>query len=157
MAGRIEQEKSNKFFMKWDIVVYAILVLLIVGLFLGVFLSRNKEQLTGFEIKYNDVQVCEYDFDNDSIKYNPEYISIEKISDKEYKILFSENKDKTHFNEIYVDLSKRTIECKDADCSISKDCTHMKITKMGDTIICVPHRLMITPIGKSDIPDPVIG
>jgi len=157
MKDRIEQEKSNKFFMKWDIVVYAVLVLLIVALFLVVFLTRNKDQLTGFTIQYDNIKVCEYSFDNDSITYDPKYVSLEKISDTEYKFIFHENEDKTRFNIIHVYLNTRTIECEDADCSISKDCTHMRISKMGDTIICVPHKLMITPIGKSEIVDPVLG
>ena len=157
MKDRIEQEKSNKFFMKWDILIYSILALLIVGLFLGVFLTRDKNEITGFTITYDNAQVLKYDFDNDSLTYAPEYIAVEKVSNTEYKFTFSLNEDKSDYNVIIVNLSNRTIECEDADCSLSKDCTHMKISKMGDTIICVPHKLMITPIGKSEISDPVLG
>ncbi len=156
-VDRIKQEKENKFFKKWDILIYVILALVIVAIFLSIFLTRSKDQITAFEIKYGDTQVCEYNFDEDSLKYNPEYITFEKVSDTQYKFVFSENKDGTDFNIIYADLTTRTITCEDADCSTSKECTHMKISKMGDTIICIPHALYISPIGESEIKDPVIG
>ena len=157
MKDRIAQEKENKFFMKWDILVYSILALLIVALFLVVFLTKSNDKLTGFTIQYDNAKVCEYSFENKSITYDPKYISLEKISEDEFKLTFHEEEDKSHFNVIHVYISKEIIECEDADCSLSKDCTHMKITKMGDTIICVPHKLMITPIGKSEIVNPVLG
>ena len=156
MKDRIAQEKENKIFKKWDIVIYSILALLIIGLFLGVFLTRDKDQISSFTITYDNVQVLEYDFDNDSIIYAPEYISFEK-KESAYIITFKEGKDSNDYNTFYVDLTKRQITCSEANCSLSKDCTHMKIEKMGDTIICVPHRLIVSPKGKGEIVDPVIG
>ena len=157
MAGKILQEKENKFFKRWDILVYAVLVLVIVALFLIVLIPKSKDQLSGFKMEYNGVQVLEYNFDDDSIKYNSDYITFEKESQNIYVITFKENKESDEFNIIKVDLDSRQITCEDANCSLSKDCTHMKISKMGDTIICIPHKLFITPTGKSEIPDPVIG
>lgn len=154
---RIQQEKENKFFRKWDIVVYSVLILIIVAIFLIVFIPKSKDQISAFEIKYGDIQVCEYNFDTDSVTYNPEYITIEKVSQTMYKFTFAENKNGEDYNIIMVDLTNRNITCEDADCSTSKECTHMKITKMGDTIICIPHRLFIAPIGESEIKDPVLG
>ena len=153
---RIKQEKENKFFKKWDIVVYSVIALVIIALFLIVFIPQKHDQITGFVIKYDNIQVCEYNFDSDTITYNSDYIKFEKESQYIYKIIFS-LKDSEDFNEIKVDLSNRNITCEDSDCSFSKDCTHMRISKMGDNIICVPHKLIISPIGESEIIDPVLG
>ncbi len=156
MASKIAQEKENKFFKRWDIVVYAILALVIVALFLIVFIPRSKDQISAFKMEYNGIEVLEYNFDNDSVKMNSDYITFEKES-QTINITFKESNDSNDYNIIKVDLTTRQIICEDANCSLSKDCTHMKISKMGDTIICIPHKLFITPIGKGDIPDPVIG
>ena len=157
MASKIAQEKENKFFKRWDIIVYAVLALVIIALFLIVFIPRSKDQIAAFKMEYNGIEVLEYNFDNDSIRINPEYITFEKESQTVYKITFKESSDADEYNIIKVDLTLRQITCEDANCSLSKDCTHMKISKMGDTIICIPHKLFITPIGQTEIPDPVIG
>ena len=153
---RIKQEKENKFFKKWDIVVYSVIVLIIVALFLIVFIPQKHDQITAFVIKYDNTQVCEYNFDTDTITYNQDYIKFEKESQYIYVITFS-LKESEDYNIIRVDLTNRNITCEDSDCSFSKDCTHMRISKMGDNIICVPHKLIILPVGESDISDPVIG
>ncbi|MCR4874775.1 MAG: NusG domain II-containing protein [Clostridia bacterium] len=153
---RIKQEKENKFFKKGDILVYSIIALIIVALFLIVFIPRNNDQITAFVIKYDNIQVCEYNFDTDTITYNQDYIKFEKESQSVYIITFS-LKDDEDFNIIRVDLTTRNITCEDSDCSHSKDCTHMRISQMGDSIICVPHKLIISPVGESEILDPVIG
>ena len=157
MASKIAQEKENKFFKRWDIIVYAILALIIIALFLIVFIPRSKDQIAAFKMEYNGVEVLRYNFDDDSVKLNPEYVTFEKESQTVYKITFKENKDSNDYNIIKVNLTMRQITCEDANCSLSKDCTHMKISQMGDTIICIPHKLFITPLGEGEIPDPVIG
>ena len=78
MASKIAQEKENKFFKRWDIIVYAVLALVIVALFLIVFIPRSKDQIAAFKMEYNGIEVLEYNFDNDSIRINPEYITFEK-------------------------------------------------------------------------------
>lgn len=153
---RIKQEKENKFFKKWDIVVYSVIALIIVALFLIVFIPRKNDQISAFVIKYDNTQVCEYNFDTDTITYNQDYIKFEKESQYIYVITFSLKGDED-YNIIKVDLTNRNITCEDSDCSHSKDCTHMRISKMGDNIICVPHKLIILPVGESEILDPVIG
>ena len=154
MASRISEEKQNKFFRKWDILIYAILALLIVALFLIVFLPTRKSQYTGFRMEYDGKVVLEYDFDKDSMQLDKNYVSYAKESATTYTIWFKNGEDE---NIIIVDIENRVITCEEANCSLSKDCTHMKISKMGDTIICIPHKLMISPIGKGEIPDPVVG
>ena len=156
-AAKIVQEKENKFFKRGDIIVYVVLALLIVSLFLIVFLPKSKDQISAFKMEYNGIEVLEYNFDSDSYRINPEYVTFEKESQTMYKFTFKEGKDSKEYNIIKVDLTMRQITCEEANCSISKDCTHMKISKMGDTIICIPHRLFITPVGSGEIQDPIIG
>ena len=154
MKDRIAQEKENKMFKRWDLVVYGVIILIIIGLFLAVFLNRNKSVLSQIEIQYNNVNIMTYNFENDSLKYAPEYISVEKVSDKEYKFTFNADGD---YNIIHVDVENRIVTCEDANCSFSKDCTTMKITKAGDTIICAPHKLIVIASGGGDMKEPVVG
>ena len=88
---RIKQEKENKMFRRWDIVVYSIIILIIVALFLIVLIPQKHDQISAFVIKYDNIQICEYNFDNDSITYNPEYIKFEKESQSVYIFTFSLN------------------------------------------------------------------
>ena len=60
MASKIAQEKENKFFKRWDIIVYAVLALVIIALFLIVFIPRSKDQIAAFKMEYNGIEVLEY-------------------------------------------------------------------------------------------------
>ena len=155
MKDRIAEEKENKVFRKWDLVVYGVIILIIIGLFIGVFLTRDKNGVSSIEVQYDGVNIMTYNFDEDSLQYAPEYISVEKVSSSEYRFTFNLDGD---YNILHVDLTARTVTCEDANCSFSKDCTTMKITKAGDTIICAPHKLVVIAKGnREDIKEPVIG
>ena len=61
------------------------------------------------------------------------------------------------YNVIEIDIKERTVCVTDANCSSRKDCVHSPaITAAGGTIVCAPHRLVISAAGVS--PDrPVVG
>ena len=45
--AKIKQEKENKIFKRWDILVYAIILVVIAVLFLTVFLAKDKSEIEG--------------------------------------------------------------------------------------------------------------
>lgn len=67
------------------------------------------------------------------------------------------DKTKTHFNKIEVDQKQRTAKVIDANCSTSKDCTYTPSLKGNSAIVCVPHKLKIVSIGKTEATPPVTG
>ena len=153
--NNIKQEKENKIFKKWDILVYAILLVLIVVLFLVVFISKDDSKIEGFEMSYKNNKILTYDFQKDSFDYNSEFIEINECENG-YIILFYLDDKKTDFNKIQVNTQDKCVVVLDASCSTSKDCTSMSIKKISDTIICVPHSLIIKPLGSSNIEDNIV-
>ncbi len=157
MASKISQEKENKFFKKWDIVIYSILILLIGVLFLVVFLPKANQDIEAISIEYDGQEILVYKFNEESMQINHDYITFHVEEKGVYVITFKESRESDDYNIIKLDANNKVVTCEDANCSLSKDCTHMKITKPGDTIICIPHKLFIRALGNADIPDPVIG
>ena len=157
MASRITQEKENKFFKKWDILIYAILIVLIGVLFLVILLPKSNQEIEAISMEYDGKEIFLYKFNEESMQINSDYISYSVEGDKVYVVKFKEGIGSDDFNIIRIDANNRVVTCDDANCSTSKDCTHMKITKPGDTIICIPHKLFVRAVSKSEIPDPVIG
>ncbi len=153
--NNIKQEKENKIFKKWDILIYATLFVLIVGLFLVVFITKDNSKIEGFEILYKNNKILTYDFQKKSFDYDNNYIEIGEY-ERGYIILFYLDEKKSVFNKIQVNIKDRTIVVLDASCSSSKDCTAMSIKNSSDTIICAPHKLIIQPLGTKSVDDNII-
>ena len=91
-------------------------------------------------------------------------LSIKDVSYKDLIVLGEDNtitiyldQSKTHFNKIKVDKKQRTAKVIDANCSTSKDCTFTPALKGNSAIVCVPHKLKIVAIGKTEATPPVTG
>ena len=155
--AKIRQEKENKIFKRWDILVYAIILILIAVLFLTLFLTKDNSGLDGFKVSYDGDIIYTYNFSTKEEQKEDKYIDILERSDSILKIRVHLSDLEHDYNIIQVNLQERVITVIDADCSVSKDCTNMKIKSMSDTIICVPHKLIIEPIGNGKIEEPTIG
>ena len=155
--AKIRQEKENKIFKRWDILVYAIILILIAILFLTIFLTKDNSGLDGFKVSYDGDIIYTYNFSTKEEQKEDKYIDILERSDSILKIRVHLSDLEHDYNIIQVNLQERVITVIDADCSVSKDCTSMKIKSMSDTIICVPHKLIIEPIGNGKIEEPTIG
>ncbi len=155
--AKIRQEKENKIFKRWDILVYAIILILIAVLFLTIFLTKDNSRLDGFKVSYDGDVIYTYIFSTKEEQKEDKYIDILERSDSILKIRVHLSDLEHDYNIIQVNLQERVITVIDADCSVSKDCTGMKIKSMSDTIICVPHKLIIEPIGNGNIEEPTIG
>ena len=155
--AKIKQEKENKIFKRWDILVYAIILVVIAVLFLTVFLTKDKSEIEGFKVSIDGSIVYTYNFDTKEEFIVDKNIQILERTDSNIKIRVHLSDLQSDYNILNVNLQDREIEVLDTDCSVSKDCMSMKIKSMSDTIICVPHKLIVEPIGKGDVKDPSVG
>jgi len=125
---KIDEIKKQKYFIRNDIFIFIILAVLILALTGSVFLIKQK--------KGNEAYIYS---DGELIKIMP--LDNNDVYLYEYK---------GHYNKIVVDSGYVFVE--DSDCD-DKVCVYMgKINKIGDSIICLPHKLVIKIKGEGENP-----
>lgn len=151
----VEDIKKSKYFSVWDIIPYAVVLVVAVVLML-VFLLPDKEKMSGFYVEYGEVRILTYDFSSDEFSVADGYAANVVVKDENGGHTVEINTD-DGVNVFFVDVEKRTVKMTDADCSFTRDCTYMPaIEESGDSIICVPHKLKIIAEG-SGVTSPVTG
>ncbi len=138
-------EVSKKPFHKADIAIYAVLVLLTASLFFVPFCNKSVE--AGFSVYLDGKTVMTANFDEKTLSV-VDKTAVTKIGEDEYEITSEKG-----YNVIKIDWDARDVTVTKTDCGTSKECTLMSLKK-GE-IICVPHSLVIKPIGFT--PDPTVG
>jgi hypothetical protein len=120
--------KTQKYFVKKDIFVYIILAVFMILIIAGIFLFNNK---TG----------------SDAYVYsNGELIKIMPLeTDDSFLYEYEE-----HYNLIVIQDGFVYIE--EADCNDRICISKGKINKIGDSIICLPHKLVIKIKGDAEPP-----
>ncbi|MHB1314447.1 MAG: NusG domain II-containing protein [Christensenellales bacterium] len=164
-TARAEQIKVQKAFIKWDIIVYVLLFVIIISLFWVFRLNADHSFLTGLEVYYEDktageVLIFSYDYTSDEYRIHELFkdkIQVESTPDGyTVKILYGDS----GYNLLHI-LHSGEAFISDANCSSRKDCVGFEhITKGNMVIICVPHHLKILGIGSpGDMPEdnPMIG
>lgn len=117
---------KNGFFKKADIVLFV--VLLVLGIGSTVLLTKN----------ISDNAVVEITIDGKNYASMPLDIDDQIHIENEFGI-----------NDIVI--KDKTVYMQDASCS-NKDCVHMgHIQKEGQSIICLPHKLIVTIVGGEGI------
>ena len=158
---KIEQVKNGKAFRFADIFIYGGAVLLIIALFVIFVIMPPSSSLTGsgavVEVTVDGQVVLAFDFSTSEL----EIIDQAKcdVQQKEgerttVKIFADGNRNK--YNIIVFDVSNGgKVIMKEANCSLSHDCTFMEITNTNGVILCVSHRLRVCV--KDTISPPVSG
>ncbi len=151
----IENIKTNKPFMWWDILVYVLLALLVVGLFWGIVWSKDNDKITAVEIVQNDIVILTYDFATDEMKTYSSFVKVDTTSHG-YMVTVT-NQDGKGFNKMAINIYEKSVDVVDANCSRSKECMHTRpITHNTDSIICMPHSLIIRAVSDT-IKPPISG
>ena len=152
--NRLNEEKSNKMFKMADLFVYGLILALIVGLFIGFVFTKSSKDIDVIEFYQKDEKIIEYSFKLDELNiiFNQENIDVIKKNGNYYITI----KDGEKFNFLEINTENKKIKVKETNCSKSKDCTHMSITKEGDVIICVPNKLNIK-VKTKDVQKPITG
>lgn len=153
-TDKIDNIKDIKPFRLADVIVYIVLVALIVALLLAFCLPRQDSGLRGVEVTLKGEIVAEYYFEDDSL-VTASAVDSRREGDNYYLTVHTEP---NGYNLVVIDLTERKAWVQEADCSSSAECTQMKaITKAGDSIICVPHALVVQGVGDGEIKEPISG
>ncbi len=153
-TDKIDKINNIKPFRLADVIVYIVLAVLIVALLLAFCLPRQDSGLRGVEVTVKGEIVAEYYFEDDSL-ITASAVDSRREGDKYYLTVNSQS---GGYNLVVIDLTERKAWVQEADCSSSAECTQMKgITKSGDSIICVPHALVVQGVGDGDVREPVCG
>ena len=154
--------KSSKLFYLSDIFVYALLSLVIFALFL-VFIILPAKDLSsdspmGFTVSKNGKEVIVYTFTDGILKVDEGINDLVQTSESEKEIIITvyQSLDKSNYNKLKIDKTKKTISVFESTCH-SKTCTLLGEIGDSGTIYCSPHNLKITSIGNSGFIPPVAG
>ena len=150
MKKSLSEIKKEKFFSKWDLIIYSLIVVLEIGLFCVVATVDNNETvLNKIEVYYRENVIYEYDFlKNNGIINEIKYCSVSEKNFGDYteiKITVPEGK-----NTLIVSDGKAYMS--EADCSAYPECVHnfQPIKKGGEIIVCLPHKIKVVSFGSQD-------
>lgn len=144
----IEAVKKDKIFKKGDIVVYSLILLVLLIALFSVIFGIKTDELSGFEIYYDNEKVYSYSFSTESGNVYSDVVTI--VSEDTAGITIRFEKEGA-FNEIYADKKEKSVRVVDANCSSGKDCVNTgALNNGGKIIVCVPHRLKILPVGGAN-------
>lgn len=154
---RITKMKKHPFFQPRDLLLYGIVAVFISLLFLSVFLSTDKSEITGLDFSYGGKRAATFDFSSCQLKeYGVENVSFDcDFSDDGQTITVTVHTGQDGINIVRIDRSSHTAVMQDADCSASKDCTYIKISSAADSIVCLPHKLVVSPVTEFILPEGV--
>lgn len=146
---KVEQVKKDRGFKLFDLIIYGAVAALVVALFLAVFLTRDKSPLLGVKILYGNTAIYEYRFESE------DGIAGESLRADCVEVVESDSEGVTikisvegGFNTVYINRTARTVTVTDADCSYHRDCVYSPaLSDNGSFICCVPHKIMIEPLG----------
>jgi hypothetical protein len=147
----VQKIKKDGFFKPFDLIIYAVLLVLVAVLFLSSGIFAPKDELSGIDVVCQNKKVFTYVFNGDDYQiFDGEKIEILTDTPSELTLKFYTDKLKYKFNQIKIDKVKKSVKVVDATCSTRKDCVHTaEMTNSSQTIICVPHELIIAPTGKT--------
>ncbi len=149
-----DSPKLRSIFVKQDIVVYTALLAVIVFLFMFFFVFSNNKTTEGFTVSVNGKTVLTYYYNAKTVIADDTSVEIKIIDDKIY-IFFDEGK--KDFNELTVDLNKRTVKVTDSSCSDTKDCILEPAVGNSGAIYCAPHKLKISVLNEKENLPPITG
>ncbi len=146
----VESIKRNKPFKPWDILVYALVIIAVAAMFISVFVKNEKQgDITGIKIEYDNNLIATFYYADNSLVKEVGYEEWTVMSEEKegYKIEIYTPRNDGDFNIMYIEKSSGIVTMLNANCSlVIKDCTYMSIKKASDSIICIPHDLVISPI-----------
>ena len=147
----LNQVKKERGFKLYDLIIYAVIVALIVLAFVLSGTLLKGESIDGIEIRHKNAVVFTYLFNGDKYEIKDgEKVEIVSNDEDTLTIKFYPENLKYKYNQIEIDKVKKTVKVVEATCSTRKDCVHTQELKSNSqSIICIPHELIILPLGQS--------
>lgn len=144
---KIEQVKKDRGFKLFDIIVYVAVAVLVAALFIALFATSDKSELSGIKISVRAQVVFEYEFGGTPLALSKGVEVKEDERGVEVSVAFGEDK-----NTVYIDKQKRTVKMTGANCN-GKQCLYFaEMRDNADFIYCNPHGLKVEPL-KTEIDD----
>lgn len=144
--------KNAKAFRRLDFIIYVFVFITVLALFFGFVVFADDGELKKIEISIDKNVVATYDFTTDNLNVFSDIVK--KSDDGQTLKLFID--DDGNENVIVIEKVKKYVYIESANCR-SQDCVHSKkITKSGESVICVPHKLIVKGTGNG-INDPILG
>lgn len=149
---KLQQTKRAAWFKGWDILIYAFILLLLLALFLFFVIFHEREQLSGIEIFVKNERVFFCELNEGS--YTIEDASRVRVEESGALLLVTITTEEG-FNTVEIDTKARRADMTDADCSMSRDCVHMPAIEntASAPISCIPHGVVVMPVGGDQDPD----
>lgn len=146
-------------FLKSDLIVYTLLLVVLVCLFLFFVIIPQSASQKGFNVTLKGKSIVTVEFSSSTPKISDDAIDFVTTENYENGFLITVyfNEEKTDFNKIYIDLSEKSADVIESTCSVSKDCVYSPKIKINGAIVCAPHSLKISPIGKDGFSEPIVG
>lgn len=149
---KLQQTKHAAWFKGWDILIYALILLLLLALFLFFVIFPERERLSGIEIFVKNERVFFCDFEEGI--YTIEDVSRVRVEESGDLLLVTVTTEEGS-NIVSVDTKARRADMTDADCSWSRDCVHMPPIEntASAPVSCIPHGVVVMPMGGDRDPD----
>lgn len=147
---KIDQVIGDKGFRFLDLVVYFCLLAMVAAFFfLASVLSNYPNTFEGIQVLCYGERGFEYRFESDQYLISDENRIHILSNDREYMEIAIET-DHDGYNRLVIDKTDCSVFMADANCSWRKDCTHMQPLRGKGSIFCMPHSVLVLPIGPFD-------
>lgn len=154
------QDLKRGFFAPSDLAVYAVLLIVTVGLFFGAYFIGRGDFTRGIGIEWNGERIYTHEYGKSGVIGTGYESRVEVAAEGEtVAVTVYSDEAKKEYNVVVIDLKSRSAFVKDANCSFRKDCTAMKpVSEKGGIIVCVPHKIKVISLTeKEDYDFPVFG
>ena len=145
--SKLNEVKRAAWFKGWDLLVYAVLLVLLAALFFAFVILPERGALTGIEILLKNERVFSCDFEEGTYETFGERVQVQEAGSLLTVTVTTEE----GYNVVVIDMQNRTADMTDADCSWSRDCVHMAPISdtMSAQIACIPHGLVVVPLSDA--------
>lgn len=143
---KVEQVKKDKGFRLFDLIIYGVVLVVAVIVFIVVFITGNKDPLTGVKIYVDAEEVFTYEFGGKPVFTESEGLTVEE-DDKGVTVTIRTAND--GLNTVYIDKSAQTVKMTEANCK-GKHCVYFpEMSNNKDVIYCSPHGVKIEPLARN--------
>ncbi len=124
--------------------LYLILLFAVVLSFVMLFFVFSEPQKVDYlDIRMHGTRIAVYRFGAAAPEIEPGWEDRMQTEERDGVVFIRIEAEDGGFNLLAADNAERTASMADADCSGGKDCTLMHIRRAGQTIVCVPHGLVV--------------
>ena len=149
MKKQVLELKNQKQFRLADVILYAVIVAFVVGLFFA-FSKKTDLDFVGVDAQFDSKVIMTYRFDSDALNVDGDWQDKVTVA-RDGEIIRVKFNFGDEYNVLEIDRAKKCAKMIAADCSHHKECFNEfpAIDSADKFTICVPHKLQIRGVGES--------